>query len=338
MVTTRAARRGRQFELQRDSQSQSTLLRLPAELRYKIYSEIYLPRIYHLSGPLSTLEVEHPDCKTPIYEKCWQNECFRWADHRKSIDLPPRTCYDSHRNCGCNLTGAVRFLRVCQQVYIEAQPCFLLSPTLAFQSLDSKIVPKRDSEPLDQIRLSRNVAAQLRMFHQRYLCSSLSGLSPIELVKRLRLGLSQWKRETKTCLKFIRDCEWQLESLDIWQYYLHDCSQPRYLESEGFQGMAFLRNVKKMTSKWDFIDMGYLVSENNHGPLGEDDRLETRLVGQDLYADIVSQALSELASRPIEKKKRSRASMHEEAKEIFLSRFNQLSADAGRSFVLDPDL
>jgi hypothetical protein len=323
MVTTRTAGRGR-FQLQRASQLRSSLLCLPAELRHIIYSEVYQPRIYHLFEPLRAFAVDHPECKTPVLSPCSLLRCSqreRWAGRIKEYRAEGRGVY--HHSCGCSLRGTVRFLRVCQQIYVEAQPYMLLNSTLTVETCDRRFMRIGAS--------GRYVAPTLKAFHQNYIRSSLSGLKPITHLRRFRLALSQWERETFTTFSFISVHKWEFDLLEIdWSLGdLFDYSVSWILDSGCFKGISCLRDVKRMKFHWKRRILVFLMFEHQREPLVEG---KADFTGRDKYEEVVTRAFNELVSRPREAKLRTRASMHEEAKAIFLPRLRHLMAEAGLSF------
>jgi hypothetical protein len=178
METTKCAGRGG-FQRRRARQSRSSLLCLPTELRNRIYSEVFQPRIYQSSEVSNTSEVDHPGCRPPISIRCLHVKDCQIRQHRRErANLSAREGYHAyHHNCGCSQRGTVRILRVCQQIYVEAQPYLLFNSTLAFQRAIHLSPLERDASIVPAT--GQNVTVQLEAFYQKYLYSSLSGLKPI---------------------------------------------------------------------------------------------------------------------------------------------------------------
>jgi hypothetical protein len=99
------------FRLSPVSPLQSSFLSLPLELRYTVYTKIFQPRTYHYKIGIGFINVHSEECRYVIPTTC---QC-------------PRPCFLSRHTCSCSFGGVTSLLRTCQQIYVEAQPHFLLS-------------------------------------------------------------------------------------------------------------------------------------------------------------------------------------------------------------------
>jgi hypothetical protein len=106
--------------------------------------------------------------------------------------------------------------------------------------------------------------------------------------------------ETITALSFISSCEWDLDLLEInWQLgILHNYAGSWFLDSQFFEGISCLRNVKRIAFHWTAIAHVTLVSEQQQGSVKEGERQDRVIL--DEYEKIATRAFSELTSRPRE--------------------------------------
>lgn len=326
------------FCLQSDSQQRSLLFNLPLELRYKIYAEIFQPRVYHYDVERGIVEVQHQECEFAIFKECHRSGACSWDFSKTGIHRAP--CEEKasewfHRTCGCSLRGTVRFLRVCQQAYVEAQRHFILSVTIALRQGRCFI-----------IALELTKAAQLRSFNRRFLRSSLSGLAPGDCLRRLHLALGGIvDNELFRIVKVINGCKLLLDCLflELGGALLPSYCKTGFLYSDFFKAISLLRDVKNVQVTWGWMAYnlvfasdgpekcaGYFTHELCYSvsPLWpESFRKYLNSVNQQ-YCDILSRALSELTSRHRKKDRRRRDTLHKEARTIFVVRVQELMEEA----------
>jgi len=161
-----------------------------------------------------------------------------------------------HRTCGCSLRGTGRFLPVCRQAYVEAQRHFILSATIVLHQGH---------------RLSTNLEPrgvdQLRSFSRKLLRSSLSGLTPGDCLRRLRLALGPITGNGRLyTMKVISDCNLLLDYLLL---EFGNASLPSYCEIDfsyrySFEAISLLRDVKNVQVTW--VRIAYNLVLASDGP------------------------------------------------------------------------
>jgi hypothetical protein len=221
----------------------------------------------------------------------------------------PQPCFLSHHTCRCSFGRAVSLLRTCQQIYVEAQPHFLLSATLKLHAIPNK-------------------AGQLRSFHRKFLRSSLSGLVPGDYLRCLDLRLPRiTDYPVHDNLNAINDCRLRLDYL---QLQFVDTPLPGYcntgfISGRLFKAVSLLRDIKKVQVTWGSMS-STLVRASDAPPPSNFPVFEANLhYAEKRYCDLLNRAFSELASRPGATKGRKRfAALHEEAKTIFHARMQDL--------------
>jgi hypothetical protein len=326
------------FALQSDSQQHSLLFNLPLELRDRIYAEIFQPRVYHYEVGPGIMEVQHQECESIILKECHHSRACS-GDFSKTCIYRTR-CKEKaskwlHHTCGCSLRGTVRFLRVCQQAYVEAQRHFILSATIGLRQ-GHRFVTNPELAEVDQ----------LKAFSQRFLRSSLSGLTPGDCLRRLHLALGDITGNGLFySLKVINDCKLLLDCLRLEFCYV---SLPSYckidfLYSDFFKAISLLRDVKKVQVTWGLMVYNLVFASDGpekcaeyftqrlhyavpaRGP--ESFRRYLHSVNQQ-YCGILNRALSELTSRHRKADQRRFNTLHEEARAIFVVRVQELMEEA----------
>jgi hypothetical protein len=301
MSSPTAACRGT-FRLSPVSPLQSAFLNLPLELRYTVYAEIFQPRTYYYVREIGFIDVHHGECRYIIPKTCRR----------------PQPCFLSHNTCSCSFGGAVSLLRTCQQIYIETQPHLLLSATLKLHAIPHS----------NRSSLTRDRADQLRSFHRKFLCSSLSGLVPGDYLRHLDLRFARvTDHAVYGNISAINDCRWRLNCLRL---RFANGSLPSYRETDFLSGYLFkavslLRDIKKVEVTWGSMS-STLVHASDAPPPSNFPVFEANLhYAEKRYCDLLNCAFSELASRPGATKGRKRfAALHEEAKTIFHARMQDL--------------
>ena len=326
------------FCLQSDSQQHSLLFNLPLELRDRIYAEIFQPRVYHYEVGRGIMEVQHQECESVILKECHHNRACSRDFSKTGIYRVP--CGEKvsewfHHTCGCSLRGTVRFLRVCQQAYVEAQRHFILSVTIALRQ-GHRFVANLELTEVDQ----------LKAFSRRFLRSSLSGLTPGDCLRRLHLALGGITGNGLFySLKAINDCKLLLDCLllEFGNALLPSYCKIDFLYSDFFKAISLLRDVKNVQVTWglmaynlvfasdgpekcaEYFTHGLYYSVPSHGPEGFRKYLDS--VNQQ-YCDILGRALSELTSRHRTTDRRRFDTLHEEARAIFVFRVQELMEEA----------
>jgi hypothetical protein len=286
------------FRLLHVSPSQSAFLSLPLELRHIVYAEIFKPSTY----PYKITNVR----------------------------LNPRPCRLSHKACSRRSGGAVSLLRTCQQIYVEAQPHFLLSATL-------KLDPIEDQDH------------QLWSFHQMFLRSSLSGLIPGDCLRGLDLEFDRiMAHAVYDNLNFINDCRLRLNYLRLRfddGGLLSYCSTD-FTYSGFFEAMSLLRDIKNVQLTWGSVSRGYmdftLVRASDEpviytqyftrrwGTPSDSPEFEAYLYSiQKRYCGLLNRAFSELTSRPrMTKDHKQSTTLYGEARMMFLVRMRELMEES----------
>jgi len=297
------------FQLSHVSLQQSAFLSLPLELRYTVYAEIFQPRIYYYEREMGFIYVHHEECRYVI------SQTYRC----------PQPCFLSHHTCRCSFGRAVSLLRTCQQIYVEAQPHFLLSATL-------KLCARSDK------------ADQLRQFHRKFLCSSLSGLVPGDCLRRLDLRLAEIPDyPVYDDLNVINDCRLRLDYL---QLHFVNRSLPSYCNTDFisggiFKAMSLLRDIKNVQLTWGHMSRTLVRASDEPeiytqyfscGALPPSDLLEFEAYRDSLqkrYCGLLNRAFSELTSRPRTTKGRKRfTTLHKEAKASFCVKMQELMGES----------
>jgi hypothetical protein len=326
------------FCLQSDSQQRSPLFNLPLELRYKIYAEIFQPRVYHYDVERGIVEVQHQECEFAIFKECHRSRACSWDFSKTDIHRAP--CEEKalewfHRTCGCSLRGTVRFLRACQQVYVEAQRHFILSVTITLRQEHRFITVLESTE-----------VTQLRSFSQRFLRSSLSGLAPGDCLRRLHLALGEITGDDLfRIVKVINGCKLLLDCLllEFGSALLPSYCKIEFLYSDFFKAISLLRDVKNVQVTWGQMVYNLVFASDGYEKCTgyfidarcysvsllwpESFRKYLDSVNQQ-YCDILSRALSELTSRHRKKDRRRFDTLHKEARAIFVVRVQELMEEA----------
>jgi hypothetical protein len=295
------------FRLSPVSPLQSAFLNLPLELRYTVYAEIFQPRTYHYERGIRFIDVHLGECRYIIPKTCQR----------------PQPCFLSHNTCTCSFGGAVSFLRTCQQIYIEAQPRFLLNATLELHAIPYT----------NRYGVTRDKADRLRSFHRKFLHSSLSGLVPGDCLRRLDL---RFARITDYAvygnISAINDCRWRLDCL---QLQFTNGSIPSYLETDFlfsylFRAMSLLRDIKKVQLTWGSMGPSLVRVFDEPPPSNFFALKASRQYAKGQYCGLLNCAFSELTSRPRTTKGRNRfTTLHREAKAIFHARMQELMEGSG---------
>jgi hypothetical protein len=277
---------GSPFRLSHVSSLESAFLSLPLELRHIVYAEIFQPRTYN--------------CKTT---KTW---------------LCPRPGLRPLQTCSCSFGGAVSLLRTCRQIYVEAQPHFLLSATLK----------------LHKIAHINDQAHQLSSFYQKFLRSSLSGLIPSDCLRRLDLGFN---RITDCAvyddLNFINDCRLRLDylQLEFVRGWPPSYCSTDFIYGYFFKAMSLLRDIKNVQLTWRPMIRSAMNptlvrafdEPAHHFSCAYLNSIQKR------YYGLLNRAFSELTSRPWMTKDRKRSTtLYGEAREIFQVRMQELMEES----------
>ena len=326
------------FCLQSDSQQHSLLFNLPLELRDKIYAEIFQPRVYHYEVGRGIMEVHHQECEFAILKECHHNRACPWDFSRTGIYRAP--CGEKrsewfHHTCGCLLRGTVRFLRVCQQAYVEAQRHFILSVTIALRQ-GYRFVANLELTEVDQ----------LKAFNRRFLRSSLSGLVPGDCLRRLHLALGGITGNGLFyTLKVINDCKLLLDCLllEFGNTTLPSYCKIDFLYSDFFKAISLLRDVKSVQVTWGLMAYNLVFASDGpekyaeyftHEPYysapsyGSESFWKYLDSVNQQYCNILSRALSELTSRHRKTNRGQFDRPHEEARAIFVVRVQELMEEA----------
>jgi hypothetical protein len=294
------------FRLSPVSPLQSAFLSLPLELRYAVYAEIFQPRTYHYEREIGFIDVHHEECRYVNPKTCQR----------------PRPCFLSHNTCSCSFGGAVSLLRTCQQIYVEAQPHFLLNATLKLNAIPHT----------NRCGFMRDKADLLRPFHRKFLRSSLSGLVPGDCLRRLDLRFEDIT-DHAVCyiLNGIHDCRWRLDCLQL-QFvngWLPSYCNKHFISSYFFRTMSLLRDIKNVQLNWRSMSPT-LVRASDEPPPSKFPDFEAYLHSvQKQYCGLLNCAFSELTSRPLTTKGQKRfTTLHREAKAIFHDRMQELMEES----------
>jgi hypothetical protein len=296
------------FRLSPVSPLQLGFLSLPLELRYKVYAEIFQPRTYLYERGIGFIIVHHKEYRFVIPKT-----------HRR-----PQACFLSDYTCSCCFGGAVSLLRTCQQIYIEAQPHFLLSATLELHAIPH----------INGSSCIENKVDHLWSFYQKCLRSSLSGLIPGDYLRRLDLRFTGCTdHAVYDGLSVVNDCRLRLDYL---QLQFVDESPPSYCRTNFtsdylFMAMSLLRDIKNVQLLWGFMDPSMVRASD--GPEIYKQHFSRRCdlhSAQRRYCGLLNRAFSELTSRPRTTKGRKRSTtLHKEAKAIFHTRMQELMEESG---------
>jgi hypothetical protein len=273
-----------------------------------------------------------------VYAETFQPRTY----HYKTIKmcLRPRRRHLSPQTCSYSFGGAVSLLRTCQQIYVEAQPHFLLSATLKLHD----IVPINDQPH------------QLWSFHQKFLRSSLSGLIPSDCLRRLDLGFDKiTEYAVYDNLDVINDCRLRLDCLQLQFVYgwLPSYCSTDFISSYLFEGMLLLRDIKNVQVTWSSMSLGSMnpilvrasdepVIYTQHfsrrrGSPSDFPEFEAYLYSiQKRYCGLLNRAFSELTSRPrITKDQKGSTTLYGKARVMFHVRMQELMKENGLYLVSD---
>ena len=288
------------FSHELDPQTKAPLLSLPWELRREIYKLAVGDRVCRFwNDGARQYEFQHHDCPNSEVVKCKRDSFIcPWPHYSVDNHIGPAyeepwkddgLCRESHhRICRCSLRYTARVLRVCQQVYIEALPFLYEKTQFSFE-------PEKDDNRQRSVDMDYNGKLGLGEFQKRFLNSSLAGLVPYKLVRRIDLTeRSQFNRTTTALagtLQQMAKRDWNLEwlHLEIVEQGLTD-DIAGFCRTDLVRSILRLRRIKTIQMNWCLLRMD-LFKPMDQGSAAFHHACE-RLIAA------ISRGLSEVTSRP----------------------------------------